>query len=156
MQRIRLNSLGSSDLPGCSYADVCIAPDSANPAIALGRVLEGHSAGLSTRAAVLKSRYDPCKSLCRDAEHCVVLRRVDDHWALCLKAWWGMHSYEATLRLNTLYFVNLLGVDNEVEIYFNREDVQDALHVNPGLAPKKWKTCRPGIEYSRSGLLFLL
>ena len=47
--------------PRFSYADVCLAPDSSNPAIALGRVLDGHRAGLSTRAAVLKSRYDPCE-----------------------------------------------------------------------------------------------
>lgn len=39
-------------------------------------------------------------------------------------------------------------VDNEVEIYFNREDVQRALHANVTHMPGPWKDCNPNIAYS--------
>ncbi|KFM23301.1 Serine carboxypeptidase-like 22 [Auxenochlorella protothecoides] len=86
------------------FADVCLSPDASNPALALGRALKGHPLGLSTAAAVLKNKYDPC-------------------------------------------------IDNEVETYLNREDVQRALHVVPGLAPKRWTGCTHEIQYSREDLL---
>lgn len=44
------------------FADVCLAPDTSNPALALGKALEGHPLGLSTAAMVLKNKYDPCES----------------------------------------------------------------------------------------------
>jgi len=39
-------------------------------------------------------------------------------------------------------------VDNEVEIYFDREVVQKALHVNTPGVPGPWVDCNPLIAYS--------
>ena len=39
-------------------------------------------------------------------------------------------------------------VDNEVEIYFNREDVQKAMHANTTGMPGPWVDCNPLIAYS--------
>jgi len=45
-------------------------------------------------------------------------------------------------------------IDNQVELYFNRPDVQDALHANQsGKIPGPWKTCNEGLEYSRDDIL---
>lgn len=43
-------------------------------------------------------------------------------------------------------------VDNEVEIYFNREDVQRALHANTTGMPGPWVDCNPNIAYSMDDL----
>jgi serine carboxypeptidase-like clade 2 len=41
-----------------------------------------------------------------------------------------------------------------VELYFNRRDVQDALHANvSGALPGPWATCTSAIDYSRDDLL---
>eukprot|EP00850_Spirogloea_muscicola_P005258 SM000023S07714 [mRNA] locus=s23:1018730:1022593:- [translate_table: standard] len=42
-------------------------------------------------------------------------------------------------------------LDNEVEEYLNRRDVQEALHVHD--SPRKWADCTDEIEYSRRDLL---
>ena len=39
-------------------------------------------------------------------------------------------------------------VDNEVEIYFNREDVQTAMHANTTGMPGPWVDCNSNIAYS--------
>ena len=39
-------------------------------------------------------------------------------------------------------------VDNEVEIYFNREDVQKAMHANTTGMPGPWVDCNPDLAYS--------
>ena len=46
-------------------------------------------------------------------------------------------------------------IDNEVEIYMNRPDVQAALHANSSgnTQPGPWVTCTPRIDYSREDLL---
>jgi pimeloyl-ACP methyl ester carboxylesterase len=45
-------------------------------------------------------------------------------------------------------------VDNEVELYFNRPEVQAALHANvSGTVPGPWTDCSPRVRYSRSDLL---
>eukprot|EP00891_Asterochloris_glomerata_P006219 jgi/Astpho2/6219/e_gw1.00088.45.1_t len=44
-------------------------------------------------------------------------------------------------------------VDNEVEVYFNRRDVQDELHANmSGSLPGPWKGCNQEIQYSMDDL----
>ena len=126
---------------------MCLAPDSSNPAIALGRVLDGHRAGLSTRAAVLKSRYDPCEfGVGWGVVHWVDKLYVCSH--ACMHACMRGRTFfkpPSSIPLSP----PSLGVDNEVETYLNRKDVQEALHVIPGLAPKKWKDCTHDIHYSR-------
>jgi len=45
-------------------------------------------------------------------------------------------------------------IDNEVELYFNRPDVQAALHANTtGDLPGPWTSCTQRIAYSRRDLL---
>ena len=45
-------------------------------------------------------------------------------------------------------------IDNEVEVYFNRPEVQTALHANvSGTLPGPWVTCTPTIQYFRDDLL---
>ncbi len=39
-------------------------------------------------------------------------------------------------------------VDNEVEIYFNRPEVQKAMHANTTGMPGPWVDCNPNIAYS--------
>ena len=39
-------------------------------------------------------------------------------------------------------------VDNEVEIYFNRLEVQKAMHANMTGMPGPWVDCNPNIAYS--------
>ena len=39
-------------------------------------------------------------------------------------------------------------VDNEVEIYFNRPEVQKAMHANMTGMPGPWVDCNPNIAYS--------
>jgi serine carboxypeptidase-like clade 2 len=45
-------------------------------------------------------------------------------------------------------------VDNEVEIYFNRVDVQQAMHANSSATHLNWpwQTCSPHVNYSRADL----
>ncbi|KAL3160668.1 hypothetical protein ABBQ32_010584 [Trebouxia sp. C0010 RCD-2024] len=44
-------------------------------------------------------------------------------------------------------------VDNEVEIYFNRQDVQKAMHANTTGMPGPWLGCNPLIAYSMDDLV---
>lgn len=40
-------------------------------------------------------------------------------------------------------------VDNKVEIYFNRPDVQKAMHANVTQLPYPWTGCSPIVDYSQ-------
>ena len=40
-------------------------------------------------------------------------------------------------------------IDNEVESYFNRPEVQQAMHANLTALPWRWTGCSPLVEYSQ-------
>jgi serine carboxypeptidase-like clade II len=40
-------------------------------------------------------------------------------------------------------------VDSEVEVYFNRKEVQEALHANVTKLPYRWTGCSSVVQYSQ-------
>lgn len=121
------------------YADVCLRDA---PGKQLARVMGKHPAGLAFRAALSRE----CKLLAKHAT----------------TPW-----YCTCVLISLLHLVTLPHdfscfpeprydpcIDDEVERYFNRRDVQDALHANlTGAIPGPWTSCNPAIEYSRDDVL---
>ncbi|KAL6748591.1 serine carboxypeptidase-domain-containing protein [Haematococcus lacustris] len=118
------------------YADMCSAPRAARPAVALAAAMAGGQGAapmvgsLGARAAALQA-----------SRHFALHRPTRPNTASQLSEEDLTPSYDPC-------------VDDEVELYLNRPEVQRALHVNQThKLPGKWQDCTRKISYSKDDLM---